>query len=317
MWLLETFSHPEILSEFFISCPIAYKRFFIAGLVASCFERVYKEEKSKLEKLLLIEKKEGDAILEKILKRGEKTKDSSMIELKVISNHKIPFCLLFLNNFCLHLTQLMEKSPGHISQSAYLLNCLARTGPEVRKYLLRNNMLGILNEMLLGSRPYSTKPDYNFYITIPGKKYLLGFQVAKPNQTRVTVINLIDSYDVSGGRTTKKQRFLVDTYARLITDCLIRPLSAPPIKGLLPHKCNALQDSIIKKLTEEDSLKKLFACGKTAICCQAISRIILHLSKGDQVFSKYIIEKTLTWYTQSDFSSLYCPLFVLEHLLNR
>lgn len=48
VWLCETFSHPEIIKEFFIDCPIPDMGRFICGLLNTAMETVYKHEEESI-----------------------------------------------------------------------------------------------------------------------------------------------------------------------------------------------------------------------------------------------------------------------------
>jgi len=48
VWLCETFSHPEIIKEFFIDCPIPDMGRFVAGLLNTAMQTVFKHEEESV-----------------------------------------------------------------------------------------------------------------------------------------------------------------------------------------------------------------------------------------------------------------------------
>ena len=159
LWLLETFSHPRLLYEFLVTCPVSESRFFVASLLSAAFGKVFSRERKRVAKYS--SSKNQQKLYEKLSKKGELKPLDLLLSDDTPGNKEppreayflpclhsgIPYALIFANNLLALLPKALANRQS-ISQYAFLLSSLARNRPEMIAYFLLNDVAGLLLEVL-------------------------------------------------------------------------------------------------------------------------------------------------------------------------
>ena len=186
LWLLETFSHPLILGEFLVSCPVSGARFFVASILGAAFGTVFEYEAGRVKKYV----ENPKLLTTKLLKKGElkpinlledsstdTSKSAPLREAYYLPTTKpgVPHTLLFVNN----LLALFPKSLAtkqSIPQYTFLLSSLTRNRPEIVKFLLLNGITGLLLEILTELPGEHVAQLGNLKFILLAREPSLGFQ---------------------------------------------------------------------------------------------------------------------------------------------
>ena len=173
LWLIETLSHPEMIAEYIILCPISSSRYFVVSLLRAAFTCIYKHEEISILKYILnpkllkneIEENGNVDILETFWKINYET--------YYMGDYILPYAIVLLNNLIALLPLALSKQKS-INQYLYLLYCLCKTHPQIKKYFLQNNLVGILLEVLLDA--HGEFIDQKKELIILTKNPSIGFQ---------------------------------------------------------------------------------------------------------------------------------------------
>ena len=227
LWLLENFSHVNLLREFFVHCPVSHPRFFVASMLISACRTVYlAREKDKIAKLVV-----GDACGYHILKHGgEETQsaDSRAVFLTKPFGHKFPYILILVNNLLI-LWNTIERKREHFAHFSLLLSRISRLGPEIRKYMLSAGVLGAIFDVFMETQTGVSAAMLETRRFIEPRRelaggYNLGFERVLPTGakavTKRSVLKNPPSFAVMQ-RNNRKQRFLLDLFSQVSLICLI------------------------------------------------------------------------------------------------
>ncbi len=165
LWLLDSFSQPQILNEFMVACPVAASRFVMASLLSAAFDTVFRHERQRVKMY------SGNLklVATKLLKKGElksleftddsptvgtneKDHSSAKRETYYLPPDKcgLPRTIVLVNNLLALLPRVLVASNGQsVMQYCFLLSGIARGRPEIIKYLLLSGLAGVLLETLL------------------------------------------------------------------------------------------------------------------------------------------------------------------------
>jgi hypothetical protein len=175
VWLLECFAYPEIIQEFFVSCPIPKARFFVASLLTAAFNTVYIVEEKRIEKYI----KDPKLFHDKLNTKAELKviREESKEEVYFLNYPKkgLPYCLLFLHNILVKMGRVLENR-RLLFEYFFLLSSICRRHTILISFLFRYEMLGVLLEVLLETSGESIKHIKTYKPIIINKELNLGFQ---------------------------------------------------------------------------------------------------------------------------------------------
>lgn len=205
-WLLETFSHPDIIVEFLIESAAPASRFFIASILKTAFCSLFKYERESFEKFYDLEANK------QIIQENSQLKTIKLCDMQETSYTAIvfhpektilPLTLIFLNN----LLALMEKAIGNrncILQYSFLLSSLARAEPIIANYLIHNKLVGIILEIFLETEHVESSKKRSLIII--NKEPCLGFQknvATEKEKQQKSIVQIIEYRE-------KSFKFLID-----------------------------------------------------------------------------------------------------------
>lgn len=218
IWLVETLSHPEILDEFFVTCPLSFPRFFIASILLVACKCLLIGEKKRIFKLVC----DPDAFHRYILKRGgvETTnlaKEAFYVLPEV--HHNIPYTLILLTNLMSVLPKLIDRTK-QMQDLSYLLSEFAKLDPVLKKFMLNSNIFGAVFEILTENPSQLTLSlSLKRKIMLQKSTYVLGFQ--KIITQKIISAKKGQSNANKSENLSKRFRFLLGLFSQVILIKLI------------------------------------------------------------------------------------------------
>ena len=213
IWLVESFSHPEILDEFFVTCPLSFPRFFIVSILLVACKCLLAGERKKILKLVC----DPEAFHRYILKRGgvetsNLAKDAVYLLPEV--HHNLPFILILITNAMTMLPKLIEKRK-QMQELAYLFSELSRLDPLLRKFMLNSNIFGCIFEIITENiSQFTLSLSLKRKIMLQKSTYALGFQKAVTQ--KVVSGKKVQGNANKSENLSKRFRFLLDLFSQVI-----------------------------------------------------------------------------------------------------
>jgi len=170
VWLLESFTHPDIIQEFLIGCPIPKARFTVASLLDAAFTTVFNYEHKRITKYINNPK----LFNEKLNKKGELKGEEYRLD------KGLPYSLLFIHNLVVKVSKVLENRRS-MFEYFFLLSSICRKQPILIQFLLEYGMLGVVFEILLENSGPSIEAIKAYKPIIINKELSLGFQKADTN----------------------------------------------------------------------------------------------------------------------------------------
>ncbi len=187
LWLLESFSHPRILSEFLIVCPVPETRFFVASLLSGAFAAVFAHERRRMRKYVddpkrLQEKLAKKAAVKSIDLAEDAAAKEATREAYFLTATKcgLPITIIFANNL-LALFPRALASRQSIAQYGFLMASITKGRGEMISYMLQNGVTGLLLEVLTELHGDHVVQTNKQRLVVLDREPSLGFQRAVAN----------------------------------------------------------------------------------------------------------------------------------------
>lgn len=317
IWLLEIFTHPSILSEFFISCPLSFPRFFVASIILTACKMAFSRgEKGKISKLIA----DKEVFIKFLLDRGEEGRDDQGRPVYNIieENHQVPLVLILINNIITLIPGVLEKH-DRLKDITFMLTMIGRIDPSLKKFMLNYKLIGVGFEKLFSKHGNcSVELREVLPIIIKKSKYDLGFQKFE-NLDEYSATEAIRRPSLMGNtfkfqeKSKKQLRYLLDLISELLLECQL--MNFAPSPNSLQHNLSQDEVALFSELFKTETYSKLFNLVNNNIAKLAVSKILCKANNGNQILSTSIVEYLIRKLTNSEINKLSNYTYVLENIM--
>jgi hypothetical protein len=256
VWLLETFTHPLIIQEFFVDCSARRSRFVIASLLNLAFNRVFTAEEKRILKYINTPKYFFDK-----LESNFEVKSFDMInEVYMSADNKkhLPYCFIFLYNVSIYAAKLL------LPDLFFVLSTVCRKSPILLNFLHQIGLLNILLELIIedsvtdSKRPILIRNDLN-----------VGFQQLLDKREEDVILNKISMHK-------KRYRFIIELLSQLVRTDKI--------------ELTKEENKLMKHFMTTAGIQRLLTHGDNNVAINEIAKIFNYLAFDNKEFSNNCLE---------------------------
>ena len=277
VWLLETFTHPLIIQEFFVDCSARRSRFIIASLLNLAFTKVFTAEKKRIRKYINTPKHFFDK-LENNFEVKSLEGIVNGVYMSVDNKKHLPYCLIFLYNISIYASGLL------VPDLFFVLSTVCRKSPILLTFLYQIGLLRVLLEFIIegsieeSKRPIVIRNDLN-----------IGFQQLLNKTEEDLILNKVSKH--------KKQfRFIIELLSQLIRTDKV--------------KLTIEENKLMKLFMTTAGIQRLLTYGDSNVAINEIAKIFSHLAFENKEFSNNCLEFLLLNIPRIKYTEL--PLYLIS-----
>ena len=291
-WLIETFCNWEVITEFFISSPSEFTRFFCSSSLITAVKVLYPLEQSSLQDLVKSQKEWANCLD----REGKRTTEKEIVLPK---NHNVPLLFILVNNLAKILLSSAHDSKLFKSVS-FVLAMICRNCSEIVRFINYFQVVEMGFEILLGISEVLRPESYNIpYITID-KEVLFDLTMKFKTIPHRSKFKL----------QPKCYRIFIDLLGLLVSDCALYNAPLPNHYILKEEEFLILYYLGTKGITKK--LLKLVS-GRTAT--HILAKALSHICINDNVIDN-LTSDLYSLIIEADDTELEKYVICLEYLIS-